>query len=376
MSTLTTSQLSVEKRTDHNEEKACVHPLDTARQRAGGHAIELSDSSDSTRRVPPKPSTSNGPRPGVLAIKDDATIITSSSEDDRTPGDQSDPVAKSRMQGKGANRKGPPAPRDVEVISILDSDDDVGTRNAGLSCPTVTALTSRVNLPLPPPPPPQPTTTPGPISESTAPSVPLVSTSTQLPQHPPHDTQRPGNEPTTQPNPPSYAPPPDDFDDAIGNMDFDAPHDNASGALDGWDGLDVRPSLAETLPAPVSSDHMGAGAASANTSMAEEGEDVARPGSLFDLYVNMDRLGADEDQRTGKDVLTGGNDKVEDRVMEDGVTNGQASPMRGLPIMTLTEVWKGGCQRESCHYRLARWLWLVLLLHLLVRFLTEDLPIL
>ena len=99
---------------------------------------------------------------------------------------------------------------------------------------------------------------------------------------------------------------------------------------------------------------MGAGAASANTSMPEEGEDVARPGSLFDLYVNMDQLGVDEDQRTGEDVLTGGNDEVEDRAMEDGVTNGQASPMRGLPIMTLTEVWKGGCQRESRHYRLAR----------------------
>ena len=54
---------------------------------------------------------------------------------------------------------------------------------------------------------------------------------------------------------------------------------------------------------------------------------MAGPESLFNSYVNMDQLGADEDQRTGEDALPGGDDDVEDRTMEDGVTNGQASPM-------------------------------------------------
>ena len=56
-------------------------------------------------------------------------------------------------------------------------------------------------------------------------------------------------------------------------MDFDEPSDdNASGALDGWDSLDVGSSLAETLPAPISSDPVAAGAANASTSIPEEGE--------------------------------------------------------------------------------------------------------
>ena len=62
--------------------------------------------------------------------------------------------------------------------------------------------------------------------------------------------------------------------------------------------------------------------------MPEKGEDVAGPDSSFVSYANMDQPGADENQRTGEDMLPGGDDKVEDRAMEDNVTNGQASPMR------------------------------------------------
>ena len=204
------------------------------------NAPALTDSSDSTHRSRPQPSTSNGPRPAVLANKDDPIVITSSSEDDRTPAVSPTQRRNSGTQRRGANRKGPP-PGDVEVISISDSDGDVCTRSAGLGHPTVPAFESTFHRLF--------------LKQRqlrrhhylnlrqhehlylTAPPVPLVSTSTQLPQHSPsrsQDTRQQDSELTTQPTPPSYVPRPDDFVNAFGDMDLDTPDDdNASGALDG-----------------------------------------------------------------------------------------------------------------------------------------------
>ena len=320
-----TSQLFIAKRTTYDEEMARTRPLHMARQRGGGDAIELTDSGDSARRPrPSQPSTSAGPRPSVLGNKDDQIIIISSSEDDLV---RPTHRRKSGTQGKGANQKRVPPPADADVISISDSEEDLGTRGGASKRPTVSAApasTSRVTPPvLPsqgastvPPPPPKPAAAPAPIPEPTP-----LSTSTPLPEHPPsrsQETQQQDNELPSQPSPsPSYGPPPDDFDDAFGDIEFDTTGDDAhlSGALDGWDNIDAGPSLA-TLPVAVSSGP----AVAVSASVPEGGEDVSGSDELFDSYLNMDELSGVMDKETSEDALPGGGNEAEESAVENGVT--------------------------------------------------------
>lgn len=296
-----------------------MRPLDMAKNRLGD-TIELTDSSDSTRRRP-RPSQAS-----TAARKDDPIIIiTSGSEDDQTP------VIRPTQR-----RKGPPPPADAEVISIPDSDEDLGASEAASRTPIVSitvASTSQVN---PPPPSPQrapaassaapqpaaapaPTDTPAVIPEST-------STSTRLPEQPPsrsQDTQEEDELLSEHGASSSYAPPPDDLDDAFGNMNFGTAGDDAdrNGTWDEWDNLDVGPSLA-TLPAAISSGPAGAGAsAGASTSVPERVETGSVPDDLFNSFVNMDQLGEGEDQTRSEDALPGGGDVVEERTVEDGVAD-------------------------------------------------------
>ena len=316
---------------------ARTRPLDMARQRGGSDTIELTDSGDSARRPrPSQPSTGAGPRPSVLANQDDPIIITSSSEEDRflaihPTRRKSGPGG---TQGKAIRRHAPP-PADAEVISISDSDEDLGTRGGASRRPTVSAApasTSRVTPPLlpsqgasaAPPPAPKPATVP-------APPVPIpepTSISTPLSDHPPSRSQEPQQqniEPPSRPSSsPSYGPPPDDFDDEFGNMDFDTAGDDAgpSGALDVWDSPGVGPSWAG-LPAAISSGPAVADGANTTTSVPEGGEDVLGPDELFDSYVNMEEVRGVTDQGTSEVALPGGGgEEAEERGVEIGATNG------------------------------------------------------
>lgn len=304
-------------RTSYEEETARARPLDMAR-RCGGDMLELTDhSSDSTRRPrPSQPSATTGPQPSVLANKDDPIIITSGSEDDRFSGKR--------------RRVAPPV--DVEVISILDSEEEEVARGVGVARQTGSAApvasASGVNRVAPPVRPSQRVpAVPPPLAKPAVPPlpppapIPGSSTSTQLPEPPPsrpqgarqQDAELPPRSPSL-----SYGPPPDDFDDVFNDLDFIATGDDAHpGALDGWDGLDVGPSLA-TLPVLISS---GAANASVSGSVPEGSEDVSGPDALFDSYVDMDQLGGDTDQGTSEGALLGGSgDGVEGEV-ESGAAN-------------------------------------------------------
>ena len=293
-----------------------VRPLAVARQQ-GDEVIEFTDSSDSARRVRlSQSSTTSGPRPTISANMNDPIVITSGSEDDRVLATH--PMKRRRngsagTQRKTASRKAAPPPDDVEVISIPDSDDDLGRPTAPPSTSQLPSLPSQ-RVPAAPPVTPS---TPNPESTRALPTTP------EPPPSRPQDTQ--DNELPSRRSPSSsYGPPPDDLDDAFGTMDFGAIGDaNPNDAVDEWDGLDVGPSLA-TLPVAILSGPTAAGTngvagASTSTSVPEGIEDASGPDALFDSYVNMDQLGGDEDEETSEGA--GG-------AVENGITNGLEAPAR------------------------------------------------
>ncbi|KAF8133377.1 hypothetical protein EV363DRAFT_54573 [Boletus edulis] len=317
-----------QKRTNFDEEMGRSRPLAVARERIG-NTIELTDSSDSTRRPrPSQPSTTNGPRPSVLLDKGDPIIITSGSEDDHLPAMYSTQRRRSGpsgTQGKGASRKGVPPPVDVEVISILDSDEDVGTSGAALRPPEASAAQASTSRPNPPPSPSRrspaaPPPAPKAVTALT-PTTP-VSTSTRLPELSPSRPQDTQQQDSGTPSSPSCGPPPDDFDDAFGNMDFGTTGDdvNPSGALNGWDSFDVGPPLV-TVPTSVSSEPAVAGGGM-SMSVPEDAEDELGPDALFDSYVNMDLLEGDVDHEMVDGAPLERGNEAEERAVENGVTNG------------------------------------------------------
>lgn len=310
--------------------------------------IELTDSNDSTHHPrPSQPSASSGPRQNALANMEDPIIITSGSEDGQSQAirpTQRRISGPGGTQGRGANRTRASPPSDADVILISDSEEEVDARGVMGG----RASTSGVNRVAPPVRPfqgvsaatlsaPKPATAPAPATTTAPTPAPIPasatpSTSTQLPQPPsaiPQATQQKDAELPPQPSPaPSYGPPPD-FDDPFNDIDFDATGDDANpgGALEGWDDLDIGPSLA-TLPVAISSGAANAGA-SANTNVPEGGEDASGPDALFDSYVNMDQLGGDTNQGTDEGAVPGGGgDGVEGSTVGSGATNGPGVSMR------------------------------------------------
>ncbi|KAH0832245.1 hypothetical protein J3R83DRAFT_13219 [Lanmaoa asiatica] len=199
-----------QKRTNYDEEMARARPLDMARHRGDG-MIELTDSSDSARRPrPSQPSATTGPRRVNASVnKDDPIIITSGSEDDRPTAIR--PTQRRRSgpggtHGKGANRPQVLPPVDADVISISDSEEDLGARNIGV-CVCLRGRHQRhqkrqfpfLNLRLH-------------RLLRSYPSIQLRDSKI----HNLQDTQVP---PRPSPSP-SYGPPPDDFDDPFNNIDF------------------------------------------------------------------------------------------------------------------------------------------------------------
>ena len=291
----TTVYFFIAKRTSYNAEMACARPLAMARQR-GGDSIELTDSSDLTRRRRlSQPSTSTGAKPSTLANKDNPIVITSGSEDDPVPALRPTQRRKSgpgATQGRGTNRARVPPPVDAEVISLTDSEGDLGTGRPTVLDAPVSTSSGRPLRPsqggLPPAPAP-----------ASVPESPAAPTRTQLPEQPlPQDTPSP-----------SYGPPPDDFDDAFNNIDLDT-SDGANPDQD-WDGLDVGTSL----PVAASSGHVD----TIGTSVPEGAEDVSGSDALFESYLNMDQLEGDMDQGTGEDALPGG-DGEEERAVGPGAS--------------------------------------------------------
>lgn len=289
---------------------AYVRPLTMARQRGSG-GIELTDSSDLPRRRRlSQPSTTSGAGPTTLANKDDPIIITSGSEDDLAPAIR--PTQRRKSGSSRANRTWVPPSADAEVISLTDSEgENIG---AGATHPTVLAKSGSTSLRPPRPsqgappsataPAPAPAPTTAPVS---APESAPAPTSTQLPEQPPCRSS----------SSPSYGPPPDDLDDPFSNVDFDAGGDDVNPGQD-WDGIDVGPSLA-TLPAAVSSERADA----VETSVPESGGDGPTAESLFESYLNLDQLGGDVDQGMDDGVEPdGGEDREEERAVEDAALNG------------------------------------------------------
>ncbi|KAG9315523.1 hypothetical protein JVU11DRAFT_3139 [Chiua virens] len=301
------------KRTNLNKE---MRPLNLAKDR-GGDQIELTDSSDSTRRPRPlRNGAGSRPNARASASKDDPIVIPSGSEGEP-------PVSVTQR------RKAPPA--NAEVITIMDSEEEaaqaapfqraptsqvapsssqrmpVGPSSASAPALSSLAASSPQRAAAAPSSPPVPAIAPSP-STSRVTSQQVSSQGPSTAPHPPVVPASPSPPPEVPDSAGDSSPSPDYTFGTFNDAFFDTAGDDTN---DTWDGigpsLDLLPEMASSEPSVDAAD------TTTNASVAEGSEDT-----FFDSYLNLDRLG---DERTDGDAMHG-RDEVEARTGMDGVVDG------------------------------------------------------